>query len=789
MTRFGIYVLLALTALSCKPRSKSRVASVSGGACVESVKSEEQITLERGIDLSLRQSFKREISAMDRDAKTNDVVREMARGDQGKAKALFAAAAQYGQMVATDVAMPIMVRYIKGTQPSYADLISIQAMGVRPGYAKVWLEIVATQLRPYVSCLEGAGAQFDTNGRLNLMNFRQNKVTPATAACVATGFGMFVSPQVSHAFAKTDRDEAIFVGDQVIPVCKDNAVLTRPQWEAEVAKWLNMFNKEAATYLSASGAKQKYSELMRGSVWKIPGLQSLDQWMTGGGNDDLANQTTEASYNNMLKMVDVLKCLGAPAELRMKLRGIMSALLEIDSKNIDVGLSKVAMAEKAAIAAPFVPLVIYTAPAFGAMVSPGLGVTLAASGAAAKMALIPIVFSLGSSVISSTVDTAFTGSNWWCNMGENIAVDGAASLSIAPFMAAIPSATSLVGAGAGWVTGSSCLGTKVYGASNIALAVGFLGKAGGQGVNAVLDCRETLDGAMKLAEAAETENDLIVLNQRIATATKQCLQGGIDISFAFVGTMRLLDAAKKPLGQCLAGDCVPEDREALQKVLENQKVQQDAFAKAENQFGPSVFKELPKGLPENYRSGYQAIMEFLNNKARVFKQMQALEYDVQEMSRVQKITPEEALTKIMVQWEQEGGFKPAIDLAAKTYNKAEWLEMLRGGALFNDTQFADTNRMGARHALLTHRLQWHALMREMRMSPQLFNPQLRPVDYYTEMGNPQTAAALDWSQTGVTKITKAHLWFHLFDSFDMNYTSPEFFRGHHSFWPGTGNWN
>lgn len=209
---------------------------------------------------------------------------------------------------------------------------------------------------------------------------------------------------------------------------------------------------------------------------------------------------------------------------------------------------------------------------------------------------------------------------------------------------------------------------------------------------------------------------------------------------------------------------------------------------APDEIGPSTFSTMPTG-DLRHREALQGALTFLNDKARVFARLQALEIEVTEAARAAGVTAEEILPKLLADIEARNGFKPAIDLPPQVLNGAEWSAMLRGGALFNDVNFKDKDRGGNQHAELTHRLQWTVLMMEMAANPKAFagpdGQVASAADMFVELGRKRDVK-LDWSQTGYGG--QKLLWFALFDSFDKAFTSPEAMRRTHDHWPGIGKW-
>jgi len=111
--------------------------------------------------------------------------------------------------------------------------------------------------------------------------------------------------------------------------------------------------------------------------------------------------------------------------------------------------------------------------------------------------------------------------------------------------------------------------------------------------------------------------------------------------------------------------------------------------------------------------------------------------------------------------------------------------MLKGGAMFKDTAFKSKLRVGGQHGYETHRLQWNLVMREMAAHPEKFGEVSQASDYFKFLGEIDSGA-LDWKLSGIENNRTA--WFQLFDSNELNFSCPEFFRDQHSYFPGLGRW-
>lgn len=197
------------------------------------------------------------------------------------------------------------------------------------------------------------------------------------------------------------------------------------------------------------------------------------------------------------------------------------------------------------------------------------------------------------------------------------------------------------------------------------------------------------------------------------------------------------------------------------------------------------FTALPEGIPERMRPGFDSIRRLLGDQGKVATLMQELETEVVERSLRTGEPLELAREAILAAAEERHGFKAAFDLPARIYDRADWRAMLRDGAMFKDSAFKDLTRAGAVHGYETHRLQWNLVMREMESRPSGFGEVSKASDYFKFLGGLDDAK-LDWKNSGIGYNSTA--WFELFDSTQKNFSSPEFLRDAHAYFPGLGRW-
>lgn len=184
----------------------------------------------------------------------------------------------------------------------------------------------------------------------------------------------------------------------------------------------------------------------------------------------------------------------------------------------------------------------------------------------------------------------------------------------------------------------------------------------------------------------------------------------------------------------------------------------------------------------------------------LYEHMQALELEVMTRNVETNLPVTETFQQVLSRWENAHGFKPAIDLEPRVYTGKEFRAMMREGALPKDPGLRDPFHLGAgydrlefaQHGYDTHRVQWHVVMRDMRLNP----------EYYTSLGETPLAGELykflgseilmeklDWTGTGYPGYLTAPnlksafpgsrtLWDGLFegDGYQHDFHSPLFVR-------------
>ncbi len=204
-------------------------------------------------------------------------------------------------------------------------------------------------------------------------------------------------------------------------------------------------------------------------------------------------------------------------------------------------------------------------------------------------------------------------------------------------------------------------------------------------------------------------------------------------------------------------------------------------------------KQIPPNMP--MQKQYTTILEFLKDRSKVLEYIQDLEIQVTLKAKTEKMSHEDVMMSILKDYEAKHSFGEARDLENKSYAWDDWQTMLAEGRPFNDINFKDKNRKGNSHGALTHRLQWLLVMKDMEKRPELYKDEkgspILASTLFKTLGDTKVMQALDWSSTGVNPADKPDLWFYIFDEYESTgktFTSPEYFRNKHDFFPLIGDW-
>ncbi len=244
----------------------------------------------------------------------------------------------------------------------------------------------------------------------------------------------------------------------------------------------------------------------------------------------------------MVLAINKLKAQGIGEQLRTQLVTAQKILVDLEGESIKEGLSKLDSAQKAAIAAPFIPLAIWVAPYAGALMGPQWAPIIA--NAATTAAAMPMAFSIGSVAVSTTLHIAAGNTDYACDAYEQFVTRSSGGLYAAAFAAWTPViAATTAGTAAIAIPGAPAAATA-YGVINLALASKSLVGMISSGVTGAKECFAQI----KLVEGSGTVN-LDTVNAAAGEALEACVSAGIDLGFAIVSTANFTAEAYEALSK------------------------------------------------------------------------------------------------------------------------------------------------------------------------------------------------------------------------------------------------
>jgi hypothetical protein len=412
-------------------------------------------------------------------------------------------------------------------------LARLEAMGVPSWAATDYLADAGALFAPVLRALRAAGADFTMQSGWNLERFRFSDRDPSLGAAVATVFGTRVLAELRNRERTTALD---IEGWIALPPRAGGEIgmVARAAWEAGVRESLRRFSVDVDQFIASTRAAATYWNLMTGRLIEMFGG---DRGLEGRTAPEIA--AAEAMRRLIQMRNDLANRRGVAASLTLALNDTMSILNQIEMQQLDAGLRKLKAAERAAIAAPFIPLVIYAAPYAGGLVGPAFAGTVGASSAAA--ALTPLAFAYGGAALRATLAVTVEGRPADCMFYEALVERGSAALFQAPFVAAIPPGSALLARGTAIVSGGQVFASTAQGVINVSLAVIGVGTGTAAGVSGFVQCRDGLLNFEKEVSASGSGSPSALA--RLSETIQQCSEAGIQIAQTSVAATRLTGAA------------------------------------------------------------------------------------------------------------------------------------------------------------------------------------------------------------------------------------------------------
>jgi len=572
---FRLVAMLGLAfafAPACRPRNvDSHAANLaeSGEDCSRILTEEREIALVRDAGKLSRRVLAGELSIDTRNREVDAMLADFSGGREGgAARALIA---QTNDLVSSGWVLSLLLASDSTVAPvlNETQFRVLESMGVARSLAPAYMSDLSDWLLPFYRTVREYGFRYDArggwtftepqgdgSGGLHVDAFRRTpELSAAFMSLFATG--------VTAALADGERRDTVVIDSiAFLPPRQDGsiAIWTKSRWDEVVRRNLKYLETETERFIKATKEASSYSNLMRGRIIEWFGGERGHQGKTAPEIE------AEGAYKILLQATAKLSGeLGTGKEMRERMFAMRRSLLEIESEQLKAGLEKLKAAERAAIAAPFVPVLIWAAPYAGAAMAPTWAATI--GNASATAALMPLAFAAGSAAVSATIKSATVGGGFLCNLYNDYTSKGADALFAAPFMAALPSVGALGAASVATVSGGAVCAGTAYGTFNLTLSVIGIKAMAEAGIKSVGTCYEHVLAAETAGKAGNGQ----LVNAEFSKAVQSCVDAGISLTFAAMQTGKLSRRAVqaireknlKPLlgTNCLKlagnGDCAP----------------------------------------------------------------------------------------------------------------------------------------------------------------------------------------------------------------------------------------
>lgn len=521
-------VMLSLVAAfsACKKRKESTAKATSRGeSCARVLTEPEETQLVTEASKLAKRALLGEMSLDQRNREADELIRSFGSTAERSAEAKAVLASTH-DFLASAWLLPIALNWSPTSKLSEQQLKTLESVGVARELAEGYVAEIAAWYAPLYSVVREHGFKYDeqvgwsfTEQQIHVDAFKKS---PSLAGAAVMMFGSKVTAELLN----PERSEALFFDSIVFQPPQrqgEISVWEKTRWTRSVQQSLKFIADATESFIKSSKEASTYSNLMKGRIV---------EWF--GGERGLNGKTApeievQASYKILNRSIHQLVVeFGVGPELRQQLLAMQQKLIHIESAHLDEGLATLDKVQRAAIAAPFIPAIIWATPFVAGSVSPAMVPFLAKMSSFGAVASFG--FAAGSAVISASTKATGPGGGFFCHLANDFASKGADALFMAPFAAALP-AVGVVTAGtiATASGGSICVGTA-YGALNVGLAafsVKFLIEEGSAGLSACYD-------ALKLADEAGKAGDQKTAEVYTAKGIQSCATAGLELTFAMV---------------------------------------------------------------------------------------------------------------------------------------------------------------------------------------------------------------------------------------------------------------
>lgn len=553
----SIVALICGSLVYCKPIQQPESVIKADGAdggqnCRNLLTEPEEIRILEFASELASETLSGKISASSRDKQLDQRINGTPKGM--KRNAVRFAIAKAMELSASAWVLPRAISYLSDKSLSAADLKALESMGVDRDYADAYMADVGNYFAKPYKTMQGRGFKLSKDKGWSISEASDVALSELKKDSKFTSaFILFFGVELAGQVLSEDRGEVVFADNVAItpPESGKISFYEKSDWDRRVRDRLQSIERDAESFMRSSKEASSYSNQMKGRIL---------EWF--GGERGYKGKTApeidmESSYKGLLANIKSLReHYGVRKDMRDKLFTLMNTLNDIDLQNINDGMQKLNTAMVAAIAAPFVPVVIWAAPYAGAFaLGEAWGPMIAAS--SAHMALLPMAFAAGTSAIAAGIRTSSLGGGFLCNFYEQFTDRSANALISAPFMAAVPVVLSSAAGAASLASGSICAQTA-YGVLNLGMSVGAIGMMTKSGIKGLESCYDQVQRAHKAGE----DGSMRLVDSYAEKAYQTCTQAGMDLGFAVASAGKLskqaYEAIRSKSWQPLIGDgCGP----------------------------------------------------------------------------------------------------------------------------------------------------------------------------------------------------------------------------------------
>lgn len=402
----------------------------------------------------------------------------------------------------------------------------LRGLGVASSLASSYVKMMVERIQSPKNALLKAGAVYTSKDGWSLRQVNLSVTSLKADAKLRTAVAYFFSAEILTQLENQKRQDAIFTNTEAFlppDATGKIGVVSRSEWNEKVERWLASFSRESETFVRATRHANTYGNLTKGRLVEILGGERGVQGKTAPEIE------AAGAYKIITSSINQLLSLGVGPLLQKQLRDTQKILLNLEGEAIQEGLTKLDMAKKAAIAAPFIPVAIFAAPYAGSLLGPSWAPMIAK--AATTAAFLPLAFSIGSVGLTTSLHLASGNSDYACESYEHFVSNASGGLQSAAFAAWIPVAAATASGGA-VASGVAANSVATYGYINLGLVAHSLYGMVSTGVSGAKQCLDQV----KTLENAKS-NSLSVVDAQTAEALEACLKAGVDLGFAITKTV------------------------------------------------------------------------------------------------------------------------------------------------------------------------------------------------------------------------------------------------------------